>query len=132
MNSRRAVLRVLMNGILVGYLRNSARGVLSFQYDQSWLDFDGRRAISLSMPLAGGEYSGLIVENYFDNLLPDSQPLRNRLQARVGADSGRCFDLLARIGRDCVGAVQLAAPGCRQSWIFSWDPFAAGKTDRHS
>ena len=63
------------------------------------------------MPLAGRAYSGLIVENYFDNLLPDSLPLRNRLQARVGADSGRCFDLLARIGRDCVGAMQLLPEG---------------------
>ncbi|MGW8157696.1 MAG: HipA N-terminal domain-containing protein [Desulfoprunum sp.] len=106
MHSRRSVLRVLMNGRLVGWLRNSAQGVLGFQYDRSWLDFTGRRAISLSMPLAGRTYSGLVVENYFDNLLPDSQPIRNRLQARVGADSGRCFDLLARIGRDCVGALQ--------------------------
>ena len=111
MSSRRAVLQVLMNGRLVGRLRNSAHGVLSFQYDHAWLDFAGRRAISLSMPLAGRAYSGRIVENYFDNLLPDSQPLRNRLQARVGADSGRCFDLLARIGRDCVGALQLLPEG---------------------
>jgi serine/threonine-protein kinase HipA len=70
------------------------------------------------MPLAGREYSGLVVENYFDNLLPDSLPLRNRLQARVGADSGRCFDLLARIGRDCVGALQLL-PECEQVEIRS-------------
>ena len=111
MSSRRAVLQVLMNGRLVGRLHNSAHGVLSFQYDHAWLDFAGRRAISLSMPLAGRAYSGRIVENYFDNLLPDSQPLRNRLQARVGADSGRCFDLLARIGRDCVGALQLLPEG---------------------
>ena len=102
---------MLMNGLLVGWLRNSARGVLSFHYDQSWLEFEGRRSISLSIPLAVREFSGLIVENYFDNLLPDSQPLRNRLQARVGADSGRCFDLLARIGRDCIGALQLLPEG---------------------
>ena len=111
MKSRRTALQVLMNGRLVGLLRDSSRGVLSFQYDQSWLEFESRRSISLSMPLAGQQYSGLIVENYFDNLLPDSQPLRNRLQARVGADSGRCFDLLARIGRDCIGALQLLPEG---------------------
>lgn len=49
----------------------------------------------------------MIVENYFDNLLPDNQSIRNRLQARVGAEFGRCFDLLTRIGRDCIGALQL-------------------------
>ncbi len=42
-------------------------------------------------------YSGDVVENYFDNLLPDRIPIRKRLQARVGAE----------IGRDCVGALQL-------------------------
>ncbi len=111
-SSRRiSVLHVLMNGELVGCLRNSARGVLSFEYDPSWLNFEGRRPISLSMPLSKGEYAGLAVENYFDNLLPDSQPIRNRLQARIGAESGRCFDLLARIGRDCVGALQLLPEG---------------------
>jgi serine/threonine-protein kinase HipA len=100
-----------MNGIPVGRLRNSARGVLSFGYDQSWLDFTGRRSISLSMPLSSREYSGLIVENYFDNLLPDSRSIRSRIQARVGVESGRCFDLLARIGRDCTGALQLIPEG---------------------
>jgi serine/threonine-protein kinase HipA len=111
-SSRRiSVLHVLMNGRLVGWLRNSARGVLSFEYDPSWLNFEGRRPISLSLPLSQIEYADLAVENYFDNLLPDSQPIRSRLQARIGAESGRCFDLLARIGRDCAGALQLLPEG---------------------
>lgn len=111
LSRRTSVLQVLMNGRLVGWLHSSARGVLSFAYDQSWLNFDGRRPISLSLPLAGREYVGLTVENYFDNLLPDSLSIRSRLQARVGAESGRCFDLLARIGRDCIGALQLLPEG---------------------
>ncbi len=102
---------MLMNGASVGRLVNSARGVLSFGYDQSWLDFEGRRPLSLSMPLSGRVYSGLLVEHYFDNLLPDNQSIRGRIQARVGAESGRCFDLLAWIGRDCIGALQLLPEG---------------------
>lgn len=100
-------LKVLMNGELVGILASSSKGVLSFTYDQSWLEHEGRRVISLSMPLTSQVYSGPVVENYFDNLLPDSQPIRNRLQTRVGADSTKAFDLLSHIGRDCVGALQL-------------------------
>lgn len=106
-----ATLQVLMNGQLVGRLRSSAQGVLRFAYDPVWLSSENRRPISLSLPLAGREYAGGGVENFFDNLLPDSQPIRNRLQARVGADSARCFDLLAHIGRDCVGALQLLPEG---------------------
>jgi serine/threonine-protein kinase HipA len=50
------------------------------------------------------------VEAYFDNLLPDSEPIRRRLQDRFHAASRGAFDLLAAIGRDCVGAVQLLPP----------------------
>jgi serine/threonine-protein kinase HipA len=50
------------------------------------------------------------VEAYFDNLLPDSEPIRRRLQDRFHTASRGAFDLLAAIGRDCVGAVQLLPP----------------------
>jgi serine/threonine-protein kinase HipA len=59
------------------------------------------------MPLSQKIYRGDVVENFFDNLLPDSQPIRSRIQARFGARSNRCFDLLWHVGRDCVGALQL-------------------------
>lgn len=112
MSSKKNVsLQILMNGYLVGRLHSSAQGVLSFNYEKSWLDFDNRRPLSLSLPLSSQSYSGVIVENYFDNLLPDSLAIRSRLQARVGAETTRCFDLLSYIGRDCVGALQLVAEG---------------------
>jgi serine/threonine-protein kinase HipA len=82
-------LKVLMNGAPVGRLVSSPKGVLSFTYDRNWLEYEGGRAISLSLPLTSLEYSGPVVENYFDNLLPDSQRIRSRLQGRVGADSTR-------------------------------------------
>jgi serine/threonine-protein kinase HipA len=47
------------------------------------------------------------VEAYFDNLLPDSESIRRRLQDRFHTDSRGAFDLLRAIGRDCVGAVQI-------------------------
>jgi len=49
----------------------------------------------------------MIVDHYFDNLLPDSVSIRKRLQSRFGTESQDAFDLLTAIGRDCVGAVQL-------------------------
>jgi serine/threonine-protein kinase HipA len=48
-----------------------------------------------------------VVEAYYDNLLPDSETIRRRLQDRYVAASRGPFDLLAAIGRDCVGAVQI-------------------------
>lgn len=96
-----------MNGEKVGTLTRSANGRLEFSYDKSWLKSSSGRPLSLSMPLAEQIYAGDRVENYFDNLLPDSQPIRNRIQKRFGAATNRGFDLLWHIGRDCVGALQL-------------------------
>jgi serine/threonine-protein kinase HipA len=102
-----AELFVFMNGEKVGLLSRLSSGKLEFRYEAGWLRSRSGRPLSLSMPMAEQIYSGDIVENYFDNLLPDSQPIRNRIQKRFGARSDRGFDLLWHIGRDCVGAIQL-------------------------
>lgn len=104
---RTANLYVSMNGQGVGILSRAATGRLEFSYREDWLRAEQGRSLSLSMPLGERVYTGDTVENFFDNLLPDSQPIRNRIQARFGASSSRCFDLLWHVGRDCVGALQL-------------------------
>ena len=104
---QRAELFAYMNGEQVGILTRAANSRLEFSYDKSWLASSSGRPLSLSMPLTEQIYAGDTVENYFDNLLPDSQPIRNRIQRRFGAASNRGFDLLWHIGRDCVGALQL-------------------------
>lgn len=97
-----------MNGELVGEWWVDVRGQHVFRYDRSWLNRPNARPLSLSMPLRLHEvYRGDVVANYFENLLPDNRSIRQRIQARFGANSTRAFDLLSEIGRDCVGAVQL-------------------------
>ncbi len=100
-------LYVYMNGIHVGVLTREASGHLKFTYDINWLNWEQTRPISLSMPLTEIPYKGNIVENYFDNLLPDNENIRKRIQARFSAPSEKSFDLLSYIGADCVGALQL-------------------------
>ncbi|PSV10464.1 type II toxin-antitoxin system HipA family toxin [Photobacterium leiognathi] len=104
------VLTVAMNGILVGSLTKASSGAISFQYDPSWLSRPGARAISLSMPLRHDAYHGDIPYNFFDNLLPDNEEIRSRIQSRFQAATKRPFDLLSTIGGDCVGAIQLYPP----------------------
>ena len=105
---KRADLYVFMNGKKVGLLSRTSSGKLEFGYDAGWLESSVGRPLSLSMPLVRQKYTGDIVENFFDNLLPDSQPIRNRIQKKFGAASSREFDLLWHVGRDCVGALQLS------------------------
>jgi serine/threonine-protein kinase HipA len=85
---------------------------MEFQYDEAWLQADEARPLSLSLPISpdGAPRKGAAVEAYFDNLLPDSDSIRRRLQDRFHTTSRGAFDLLAAIGRDCVGAVQLLPP----------------------
>lgn len=96
-----------MNDILVGKLEKNKNGLLSYQYDENWLKLAGARPISLSLPLINKIFQGDRVYNFFDNLLPDNSNIRNRIQAKFQVDTSQPFDLLAAIGRDCVGAIQL-------------------------
>src|SRR5690349_1417714 len=100
-----------MNGELVGHWTAAPRQPQQFRYADSWLGSPAARPISLSLPLGppGTVYRGAAVEHFFDNLLPDNRLIRDRLRQKFEARSGASFDLLARIGRDCIGAVQLLA-----------------------
>ena len=102
-------LDVWMNGELVGRWGHSGRTGHEFRYDSAWLDNPLCRPLSLSLPLSSETrpVTGERIENYFDNLLPDSPAIRKRLATKFGAKTSSAFELLGKIGRDCVGAVQL-------------------------
>jgi serine/threonine-protein kinase HipA len=63
------------------------------------------------MPLRQRHYQGNEVYNFFDNLLPDSPEIRQRILARYQASSTQPFDLLTKVGQDSVGALQLVPQG---------------------
>ncbi|MDT3282532.1 type II toxin-antitoxin system HipA family toxin [Shewanella scandinavica] len=106
-----AALDVYMNGYLVGEFIKTPTGAHQFKYHEDWLKLVGSRPISLSMPLRRQAYIGDEVYNFFDNLLPDNPEVRNRIVARHQAASSQPFDLLAKIGQDSVGALQLIPQG---------------------
>jgi serine/threonine-protein kinase HipA len=98
-----------MNGDLVGVWYLNRGGSHLFQYDEQWIASPLARPLSLSLPIVPGNtpYRGPIVDDWFDNLLPDSKAIRDRVRRRFATSSTHAFDLLAAIGRDCVGATQL-------------------------
>lgn len=110
-----AKLTLALNGISVGTFEKAVSGEMSFVYHESWLSRAGARAISLSLPLQAATFRGAVVYNFFDNLLPDSDLIRNRLQARFHIPTKQPFDLLSHIGSDCVGAIQLYPEGSQVS-----------------
>ncbi|TYG35386.1 type II toxin-antitoxin system HipA family toxin [Lonepinella koalarum] len=100
-------LNIAMNGIRVGQWCKLDNGATEFQYSLNWLDSPRSRAISLSLPLSHKIYKGDAVFNFFDNLLPDNDQIRSRIQQRFQTQTKTPFDLLSAIGQDCVGAIQL-------------------------
>ena len=107
----RVPLDVYLNSRLVGRLRRMASGVIDFQYDPSWLDWEHALPISTSLPLREDRYGGDPVVVVLDNLLPDSEPVRRRVAERVRAEGYDAYSLLAKVGRDCAGALQFLPEG---------------------
>ncbi len=102
-------LNVWMNGILVGLWSQGGRGSNTFQYDPAWINSEYARPLSSSIPIIPSHpiVKGEVVAHYFDNLLPDSAEIRNRIQSKFRTGSTATIELLQAIGRDCVGAVQI-------------------------
>ena len=114
-------LAVWMNGELVGHWRNASIEQQTFQYADAWLMSAASRPLSLSLPFLPGnaEHRSRAVHAYFDNLLPDSQPIRARIASRYRTQSQEAFALLREIGADCVGAVQLLPDGEHPTELYS-------------
>ena len=113
-------LNLWLNGTPVAYWDASA-GTSSLTYFDAWIEDEAGRPLSLSMPFKphGGAYRGPLVQNYFDNLLPDSEPIRRRMAQHFQTGGIAPYQLLAAAGRDCVGAIQLLPPGEVPTDLFS-------------
>ncbi|WP_206956829.1 type II toxin-antitoxin system HipA family toxin [Trinickia acidisoli] len=107
--SHTRALSIWANGERVGTWILPANGAMELRYTESWKQSAVGRPLSLSLPFGVDDLPlrGERVENYFDNLLPDSPDIRKRIAARFKTQTLEAFDLLKAIGRDCVGAVQL-------------------------
>jgi serine/threonine-protein kinase HipA len=101
-----------MNGLPVGYWE-TIHGGERLMYRDDWIDDPQGRPLSLSLPFTPGNqpHRGEVVADYFDNLLPDSEPIRRRIATRYKTGGTAPFQLLATLGRDCVGAIQMLPPG---------------------
>ena len=97
-----------MNDELVGTWSRTTADVELFAYEATWLRSPRARPLSLTLPFLPGNavHRGAHVTAWFENLLPDSSDIRARIARRFGI-TNTARNLLAEIGRDCVGAVQI-------------------------
>jgi serine/threonine-protein kinase HipA len=102
-----------MNGAPVGTWHTAPNAPDLLQYDADWVRAAQGRPLSLSLPFTPGNlpHRGPAVRAYFENLLPDSRDIRERMARRYRTGTIDAFDLLAEAGRDCAGALEILPPG---------------------
>lgn len=96
-------LNVFLEKNRIGVLTKQTTGAIEFRYTPEWIEKGF--SISLSLPLEDKFFVGDQAAFYFDNLLPDNKIIIEAIAKKVNAESSRQFDLLAAIGRECVGAL---------------------------
>lgn len=123
-------LNIWLNGESVGHW-DAKPGNNVFAYHEQWLSAERGRPLSLSLPFRPGNeaYRGAIVQNFFDNLLPDSDPIRRRIAQRFNTEGIEPHQLLSAVGRDCVGAIQLLPADEVPADIFSIQSEALSEAD---
>ena len=121
-NSKKGTLVIWMNGERVGEWSQGS-STQSLQYDPTWITQTNARPLSLSLPFTPNNLplKGDTVRHYFENLLPDSHAIRERLATRYRANSTDAYDLLYAIGRECIGAVQLLPEGVTPQNVYKID-----------
>lgn len=102
-------LDVYLKGVFAGKL-TSENAVLSFQYDEAYLQSEKVVKLSASLPLQHEVLEHDVVYPYFSGLLPD-EDVRKRLARYLGVSDKNTFGLLKEIGGECAGAVSVYPEG---------------------
>ena len=82
-------------------------GRLTFVYDDRWRSMDAAYPLSLLMPLVVAEHGHARIEPWLWGLLPDNEAFLARWGQRFHVSPRNAFALLAAVGEDCPGAIQL-------------------------
>ena len=93
--------------------RRTRRGLvdeLSFIYDSDWLSWADAYPLSLQMPFYQVSHEHDVIEPWLRGILPDDQEVLARWAAEFDVSPGDTLGLLAVIGEDCPGAIQLVRP----------------------
>ena len=108
--SSRPVLAVLLHGTLAGHVYRSASRRLVFAYEPAWRTQPGAFPLSLSLPLRAEEHGHAATSAFLWGLLPDDPRVINFWARQHGISRTDVTALLAHVGEDCAGAVQVVPP----------------------
>lgn len=128
----RPEMTVLYEGVPVGQIASDAEGRMTFRYAESWKKAPESFPLSLSLPLDDDRRVDTAGHRWFANLLPEGLA-REGLCRSLGVAVGNDAALLAKIGRDCAGAIQVIREESDEAEAESgYDPVSREVLDRLS
>lgn len=98
----------------VGNIFCGNQGEGRFQYAPGYLEKNGASAISISLPLQAEPFTEQETRNFFEGLLPEGFTRRSVAQW-IHANENDYLSILARLGNECLGAIQIAEEGQERS-----------------
>lgn len=104
-------LDVFLDGGPVGHLTQSSGGTVTFEYDDAYRGDVDATPLSLSMPLVRASHPNRTTRAFLQGLLPDSVGRLEELGRQYRVSPRNPFALLAHVGRDAAGAVQILPHG---------------------
>lgn len=108
-------LDTFLDGTYVGSFRRTTAGAISFAYDETYRRRVDATPISLSMPLGRREHKNKPARAFLQGLLPDSPGRLEELGREFRVSTGNPFGLLAHMGKDAAGAVQILPQGAEST-----------------
>ena len=124
-----AELVVLLGGRNVGRVTQSPRGELAFTYDTRWRDLHDAYPLSVSMLMTRGTHGDAAIRPWLEGLLPDNDAVLKRWRMRYQVSERNLMGLLAHVGEDCAGAVQLITPEWMAGGFAAADPLVEWLSD---
>ncbi len=105
-------LDVYLNKIFAGVFEqnSSGGGALSFTYDEEYLKSENAAPLSIPLPLRSEPFGHNQTKCFFSGLLPDEDQ-RTVLARKLKLSPENPFALLAEVGRDCAGAIEILRRG---------------------
>ncbi len=111
MSATPSTLDVYLDGTLIGALDQTPSGNTTFRYDDQYRTRSDATPLSLSMPVSRSVHAQRAVVPFLQGLLTDSPGRLDELSREFQTSAANPFRLLAHVGRDVAGAVQILRPG---------------------
>jgi len=103
-------LRFLIDGDEIGTVIQNDKGRFQFTYDDSYRKSPSAIPLSISMPLARAEHDDKAARPFMWGLLPENDDTLANWGRRFGVSPRNPFALLAEVGEDLQGAIQMVPP----------------------